>query len=203
TPESQGVIWLPPYHDMGLIGWILQPLYGGFPVVLMSPVAFLQNPLRWLQAISRYGATTSGGPNFAYDLCVRKSTPAQRAGLDLRRWQVAFNGAEPIRSDTLERFAETFAACGFRREAFYPCYGLAEATLIVSGGAVLRPPVVRTVQGAALAHHRVIDTPPGQDASRTLVGCGHTLAEQQIVIVHPETLTQCAPDQVGEIWIAG
>jgi len=203
TPENQGVIWLPPYHDMGLIGGILQPLYGGFPVVLMSPVAFLQNPLRWLQAISRYGATTSGGPNFAYDLCVRKSTPAQRACLDLSRWQVAFNGAEPIRPDTLERFAETFVSCGFRREAFYPCYGLAEATLIASGGAVPRPPIVRTVRGAALAHHRVIDTTLGQDDSRTLIGCGHALAEQQIVIVHPETLNRCAPDQVGEIWIAG
>lgn len=203
TPESQGVIWLPPYHDMGLIGGILQPLYGGFPVVLMSPVAFLHNPLRWLQAVSRYGATTSGGPNFAYDLCVRKSTPAQRACLDLSCWQVAFSGAEPIRPDTLERFAETFVSCGFRREAFYPCYGLAEATLIVSGGAVPRPPIVRTVQGAALEHHRVIDTPTDQDGTRTLVGCGHALADQQMVIVHPETLTRCASDHVGEIWIAG
>jgi acyl-CoA synthetase (AMP-forming)/AMP-acid ligase II len=179
TPESQGVIWLPPYHDMGLIGGILQPLYGGFPTVLMSPVAFLQNPFRWLQAISRYGATTSGGPNFAYDLCVRKSTPAQRASLDLSCWKVAFNGAEPIRPDTLERFAETFAPCGFRREAFYPCYGLAEATLIVSGGAVPKPPIVRTFQGAALEHNRVIGTPTDQDGTRTLVGCGYALADQQ------------------------
>ncbi len=102
--------------------------------MLMSPVAFLQRPLRWLQAISRYGATTSGGPNFAYDLCVRKISPEQRAALDLSSWSVAFNGAEPIRAETLDRFAEAFAPCGFRREAFYPCYGLAEATLFVSGG---------------------------------------------------------------------
>jgi amino acid adenylation domain-containing protein len=203
SPESQGVIWLPPYHDMGLIGGILQPLYGGFPVVLMSPVAFLQNPLRWLQAVSHYGATTSGGPNFAYDLCVRKSTPAQRASLDLRRWKVAFNGAEPIRPDTLERFAAAFAPCGFRREAFYPCYGLAEATLIVSGGAAPEPPIVRTFRGAALENNRVSETPADQDGARALVGCGRSLEDQQVVIVHPETLTRCSPDQVGEIWVAG
>jgi amino acid adenylation domain-containing protein len=203
TPESQGVIWLPPYHDMGLIGGILQPLYGGFPVILMSPVAFLQNPLRWLQAISHYRATTSGGPNFAYDLCVRKSTPEQRASLDLRCWQVAFNGAEPIRPETLERFAAAFQVCGFRREAFYPCYGLAEATLMVSGGVVPEPPIVRTFQGTALEHHRVIETPADQDGACALVGCGRCRADQQLVIVHPETLTRCTPNQVGEIWVTG
>src|SRR5712691_3514333 len=109
NPSSRGVIWLPPYHDMGLIGGILQPLYGGFPVILMSPIVFLQRPLRWLQAISHLKATVSGGPNFAYNLCVRKITPEQRATLDLSSWQVAFSGAEPIRSETLERFTETFA----------------------------------------------------------------------------------------------
>ncbi|ERT03827.1 AMP-binding enzyme family protein, partial [Lyngbya aestuarii BL J] len=134
SPQSQGVIWLPPYHDMGLIGGVLQPLYGGFGVVLMSPLMFLQRPLRWLEAISRDQATTSGGPNFAYDLCVRKIAPAQREGLDLSSWELAFNGAEPIYDEVIERFTEAFAPYGFRREAFYPCYGLAEATLIVSGG---------------------------------------------------------------------
>lgn len=127
SPESKFVSWLPIYHDMGLIGVILQPLYGGFPCVLMSPTAFLQRPYRWLQAISRYGGTTSGAPNFADDLCVQKITDEQRAVLDLSSWQVAFNGAEPIRHETLERFSNTFADCGFRREAFYPCYGMAEA----------------------------------------------------------------------------
>ncbi|NES85383.1 MAG: fatty acyl-AMP ligase [Moorea sp. SIO2B7] len=119
SPESQGVIWLPPYHDMGLIGGLLQPVYGGFPVTLMSPVAFLQKPIRWLQAISRYKATTSGGPNFAYELCASKITPEQKVDLDLSSWEVAFNGAEPIRTETLERFATTFASCGFRSSAFY------------------------------------------------------------------------------------
>src|SRR5262249_21572089 len=118
TVETRGVIWLPPYHDMGLIGGILQPIYTGFPCFLISPVSFFSNPFSWLQAISRHGGTASGGPNCAYDLCVRKVTPEQRASLDLSRWELAFTGAEPVRAQTLERFAETFAPCGFRREAF-------------------------------------------------------------------------------------
>ena len=133
SPESKFVSWLPIYHDMGLIGGILQPLYGGFPCILMPPVSFLQRPYRWLQAISRYGGTTSGAPNFAYELCSQKITDEQKASLDLRSWQVAFNGAEPIRSDTLKRFSDAFAECGFRADSFYPCYGMAETTLIVSG----------------------------------------------------------------------
>ncbi len=112
----------------------------------MSPVEFLQQPLRWLKAISRYKATTSGGPNFAYDLCVHKITPEQRQGLDLSSWSLAFNGAEYIRAQTLDRFAATFAACGFRREAFYPCYGMAESTLFVSGGGKKSPPIVSQVE---------------------------------------------------------
>jgi acyl-CoA synthetase (AMP-forming)/AMP-acid ligase II len=120
TRSASGVFWLPSYHDMGLVGGILQPLYLGRPNILMSPVAFLQKPFRWLQAISHYRATTSGGPDFAFDLCVRKITPNQRATLDLSSWTVAFSGAEPVRAETLERFAETFAPCGFRPEAFYP-----------------------------------------------------------------------------------
>jgi len=126
---------------MGLIGGILQPLYTGFPVALLSPFAFLERPFRWLQAVARYKATTSGGPSFAFDLCVDKITPEQRATLDLRAWQVAFDGAEPVRPETITRFTQAFAPCGFRAEAFYPCYGLAEATLIVSGGAATALPV--------------------------------------------------------------
>jgi amino acid adenylation domain-containing protein len=200
TPSSIGVIWLPPYHDMGLIGGILQPLYAGLTCVMMSPVAFLQKPFRWLDAISRYRATISGGPNFAYDLCVRKITPAERATLDLCSWTLAFNGAEPIRPETLERFAETFAECGFRRDAFYPCYGLAEATLIVTGGLQKNPPVLFTVDKAALEHHRVVEASPTQMDAQTLVGCGQAL--QHIAIVDPVSLLCCKPNQVGEIWIA-
>ncbi|PON12697.1 hypothetical protein C2W62_38250, partial [Candidatus Entotheonella serta] len=140
TTDSHAVIWLPSYHDMGLIGGILQPLYVGFPTTLMSPLDFLRKPVRWLQAISRYRGTVSGGPNFAYDLCVQQIAPAQRATLDLSSWQVAFNGAEPIRVDTLERFTDAFAPYGFRHKAWYPCYGLAEGTLMVSGGIFPKPP---------------------------------------------------------------
>ena len=203
TPDSQGVIWLPPYHDMGLIGGIIQPLYGGFPVTLMSPLDFLKRPFRWLQAVSRYKATTSGGPNFAYDLCVRKITPEQRAALDLSSWDLAFNGAEPVHHETMERFAATFEACGFRREAFYPCYGLAEATLIVSGGRKAEPPVVQTVDGTALGRDRVEGVASTYADARPLVGCGHALADQRIVIVNPDTFQSCPTDQIGEIWVSG
>lgn len=203
TPDSRGVIWLPPYHDMGLIGGILQPLYGGFPVTLMSPIDFLKRPFRWLQAISCYKGTTSGGPNFAYDLCVRKITPEQRATLNLSSWDLAFNGAEPVRHDTMERFAAAFESCGFRKEAFYPCYGLAEATLIVSGGLKAAPPVVQTVNDTALGQNRVETVASTHADARTLVGCGHTLTDQEIAIANPDTLHQCPPGQVGEIWVSG
>jgi acyl-CoA synthetase (AMP-forming)/AMP-acid ligase II len=201
--ESRGVIWLPPYHDMGLIGGILQPLYGGFPVWLMSPTDFLQKPFRWLKAIAHYQATTSGGPNFAYDLLVRKATPERLANLDLSSWKVAFTGAEPIRAQTLEQFAATFAPCGFRKEAFYPCYGMAETTLIVSGGLTTVPPVLREVEAVAIEQNRVVPSAHKRDDTRTFVGCGQTRLEQQVVIVNPETSIPCASDQVGEIWVSG
>lgn len=203
SAESQGVIWLPPYHDMGLIGGILQPLYGGFPVALMSPFMFLQSPIRWLQAISRYQATTSGGPNFAYDLCLRKIKPEQLKDLDLSAWQVAFNGAEPINAQTLEDFATMFAPSGFRLEAFFPCYGLAEATLIVSGGQKAAQPAMKTLKGSALEQHQVMPIIENDPDARTLVGCGSALPGQQIVIANPETLCQCSAEEVGEIWVCG
>ncbi len=200
--QSQGVIWLPPYHDMGLIGGILQPIYAGFPVTLMSPVAFLQRPLRWLQAISEWKATISGGPNFAYELCIHRTTPEQRLELDLSHWEVAFNGAEPIQAETLDRFAEAFTPSGFRRAAFYPCYGLAEGTLIVTGGHRTESPIAQTFQKAALRQNRAISAVNGAD-SQTLVSCGRTLPTQKVVIVDPETLIPCRADQIGEIWITG
>ncbi|WP_164014718.1 non-ribosomal peptide synthetase [Pyxidicoccus trucidator] len=203
SKDSQGVIWLPPYHDMGLIGGILQPLYGGFPVVLLSPVDFLKRPLRWLKAVSRYGATTSGGPNFAYDLCARKVTPEERDTLDLSRWSLAFNGAEPLQPHTLRRFADVFGPCGFKMEAFYPCYGLAEGTLIASGGLKAEAPVLRTVDAAALKGHRVEPSVPERPGAQTLVGSGRNLDGQRLVIAHPETGAPLPPGQVGEVWVAG
>ncbi len=203
TAETVFVGWLPLFHDMGLVGNMLQPLYLGIPCILMSPVAFLQKPLRWLQAISRYQATTSGGPNFAYDLCVRKITPEQRNNLDLSSWKIAFNGAEPIRKETLEQFAVTFAECGFRREAFYPCYGMAETTLIVSGGSKAAPPVLQSVKSSALAQNQIVPASTEEADVRTLVGCGRPLPDLKIIIVNPDTLICCLPSEVGEIWVTG
>jgi acyl-CoA synthetase (AMP-forming)/AMP-acid ligase II len=189
--ETKALFWLPPYHDMGLIGGILQALHGGFPEVLMSPLA-----------ISRHRATLSGGPNFAFDLCVRKTTPEQRAALDLRSWDIAFNGAEPIRAETLDRFADAFAVAGFRREALYPCYGLAEATLLVTGAEKDAPPVVRAVDPVALESNHVAPATSPQSA-RMLVGCGRTGLGQSVRIVDPATHEPLGDDRVGEIWVSG
>ena len=203
SPESKFVSWLPVYHDMGLIGGILQPLYGGFACFLMSPVSFLQNPYRWLKTISDRRGTTSGGPNFAYELCLKKITPEQRQTLDLSSWSVAFNGAEPVRWETLEKFSETFAECGFRRESFYPCYGMAEATLMISGGVKADFPAVKAVWGEGLECDRIIEVSNETEDNKTFVSCGRTLPDQEIVIVHPQKLTRCQPDEVGEIWVSG
>ncbi|MDW8319497.1 MAG: fatty acyl-AMP ligase, partial [Anaerolineae bacterium] len=203
VPEDVGMIWLPPYHDMGLIGGILQPLYAGFPVVLMSPLDFLQRPLRWLRAITRHRATVSGGPNFAYDLAARKVTDAQKATLDLSTWKVAFNGAEPVRRETLERFSQAFAGCGFRPEAFYPCYGLAEGTLIVSGGRRGQGARYARVKAAALGAGRAIPTAEDDPDGQPAVGCGTALGQEQILIVDPETRQPLPDGQVGEVWVSG
>jgi acyl-CoA synthetase (AMP-forming)/AMP-acid ligase II len=192
-PGSRVMGWLPLYHDMGLIGNALQPLYLGIPCVLMSPVAFLQRPVRWLAAISRYRSTTSGGPNFAYDQCVRRITPGQCTGLDLGCWDLAYNGSEQVRPDTLRQFAEKFAPCGFRAEAFYPCYGMAEFTLLATGGAKAASPVVveRGGQGE-----------PGGGAV-SLAGCGHPWGDTRLRIVDPASGLPVAPGTVGEVWVAG
>ncbi|ACK71148.1 AMP-dependent synthetase and ligase [Gloeothece citriformis PCC 7424] len=201
SQDSQGLVWLPFYHDMGLIGGVLQPLYGGFPVTLMSPVDFLQKPLRWLQAITNYRATTTGGPNFAYDLCLRKITPEQMETLDLSSWRVAFTGAEPVQPTTLKEFADKFKSCGFRYQAFYPCYGMAEATLFISGKMDSRPPVVLPVDEKALEENQVIIS--SSESARLLVGCGQGSSDQKLIITNPDTLTPCSPEQVGEIWVKG
>jgi natural product biosynthesis luciferase-like monooxygenase protein len=203
-PEGAAAVgWLPLYHDMGLIGNVVHSLYSGAWSVLMSPVAFIQRPVRWLEAITRYRAVTSGGPNFAYDLCVRKVATEQLGKLDLSSWTLAFNGAEPIRSDVLERFANMFGPCGFRREAFYPCYGLAEATLIVAGGNKHVPPVVRSFRTEQLEQRKVVETSAGERYTRTLVGCGQSLCDQQVLIVDPASRRECTANGIGEVWVRG
>ena len=202
TESSRGVIWLPPYHDMGLIGGILQPVYAGFPVTLMSPLNFLREPLRWLRAVSDYGATTSGGPNFAYDLAVRKTTPEQRETLDLSRWTVAFTGAEQVRPATLDAFADAFAAAGFRRRAYFPCYGLAEATLMVTGVRFDTDPQVTGFDADALATGRALPA-AGNGAERLLVSCGTPPADGAVTIIDQHSDSPVGEGTIGEIAVSG
>ena len=203
TSKSHTVFWLPPYHDMGLIGGILQSLYTGYPVTLFPHLIFLQRPIRWLQAISRFHATCSGGPNFAYDLCTRKVKPEQREQIDLSHWEVAFNGAEPIYHKSLDQFADYFAPCGFKREAFLPCYGLAEATLMVVGAPKARSPLIKNLINSGLEQNQVIVSPEKREDTRTLVSCGKNIPDHKIRIVNAKTLALCPANEVGEIWVSG
>jgi acyl-CoA synthetase (AMP-forming)/AMP-acid ligase II len=203
TPESRLVSWLPPYHDLGLVGSILHPIYGAFPATLMAPAAFLQQPLRWLRTISDRRATISGAPNFAYEMCVRRTAPADRAALDLTSWRVAANGAEPIRAETLARFADAFAPAGFRPEAFCPGYGMAEATLMITGDVQTAPPVVLRLDAAALEQGRVEPAEADEPKARAVVSCGRVWPGHEVVMVDPETGVPCPPERVGEIWAHG
>jgi acyl-CoA synthetase (AMP-forming)/AMP-acid ligase II/acyl carrier protein len=186
---------------MGLIDGILQPIYTGFPCYVMAPMAFLQRPIRWLNAVSKYRANHSGGPNFAFELCVQKTTPEQRTGLDLSSWQSAYCGAEPVRPETLRKFTDTFASHGLCREAFYPCYGMAEATLMVTGGDVSKMPVVRYFDAFALKQARAAEA--GGQGVKSIVSCGAPVSDTRIEIVHPELRKPCLKGEIGEIWIAG
>jgi acyl-CoA synthetase (AMP-forming)/AMP-acid ligase II len=196
------VSWLPMHHDMGLIGCVLQPVYVGFPNYFLSPAAVLQQPARWLAAISRWRATASGGPNFGYELCVRRPPPDGSAPLDLSAWRLAYTGAEPVLATTIERFSARYSAAGFSPRAFYPCYGLAEATLMVTGGH--RQDAVRmiTVDSEQIARGLAVRCAEGP-AARRLVGCGHQRPGVQVAIVNPQTEQPASPGHVGEIWVAG
>jgi len=201
--NTAGVFWLPAYHDMGLIGGVLAPVFSGVTNIVMAPAMFLQSPFLWLDAISKSRATVSGGPNFAYDLCVRKIGAEQRAALDLSSWSLAFIGAEAVQPATLARFTETFAPCGFDPAAFYPCYGLAEATLMVAGPKHGAGAAVRAFRDDALARNRVVPSANGAPHARRLVGCGAPVGSLSVAIVDASTLASAGPDRVGEIWIAG
>ena len=150
TGESRIVSWLPLFHDWGLIGGLLQPIYSGIQSILFDPFEFVRKPRNWLDVISRYGATVSGAPNFAYDQCLQTLQPGELDELDLSRWEVAIVGAEPIRAETLDRFESLFVPCGFKRSAFFASYGLAESTLVVTGGHRGKEPVTIALDRGAL-----------------------------------------------------
>ena len=198
NPDDVIVSWLPLYHDMGLIGGLLQPIFSGVPCVLMSPAYFLGRPLRWLEAISEYGGTISGGPDFAYRLCSERVSESALERLDLSQWRVAYSGSEPIRLDTLERFAEKFAACGFTSNNFFASYGLAEATLFVAGGTRGQGIPALHVDDQALAANRA---EPGQGSA--IMSCGTGQPEHAVLIADPLTLTELADNSVGELWATG
>ena len=202
--SATGVFWLPAYHDMGLIGGVLTPLYMGGRSVLMSPTSFLQRPMRWLQAISDYRATISGAPNFAYDYAARRVKPEDRAKLDLSMWRLAFCGAEPIRAETFQLFADALRPCGFQSKSLYPCYGLAESTLLAAGPDFRNEPTVLTVNRQALSNHRaVVACGEPEEMTQKLVGCGHAMPGHTLLLVDPATSKICGTDEVGEILIQG
>jgi acyl-CoA synthetase (AMP-forming)/AMP-acid ligase II len=198
-----GVIWLPPYHDMGLIGGMLALPYCGLTVNLMSPFAFMQRPYRWLEAISRFGSGISAAPNFAFDYCVKNITEDQKQTLNLSKWRIVFNGAEPINPTTLEKFSKAFVTCGFRKKTFFPCFGLAESSLIVSGGDIKALPIVKVFDKSRLEENTVVECVCCIENARTIVGCGTKLDDGEIRIVNPYTSIECKSNTVGEIWLKG
>lgn len=201
--ESKSVYlsWLPLFHDMGLIGNFLQAIYIGQPFIFMAPNAFLQKPIRWLKAIEKYQVRVSGAPNFAYQLCVDRITEEERQNLDLSCWEVAFNGAEPVRASTLEQFCQTFSISGFDQHAWYPCYGTAESTLIISGATQSQAPVVINVEREQYEEGQIQVTDSAAVDSIALVASGEPLIEHSVVIVDSETRTVLNDDCVGEIWL--
>ena len=203
TEKSVSVTWLPSFHDMGLIDGIIQPLYTGFLGIVMSPESFLKNPMLWLQAITKYRATHSGSPNLGYELCVRRITPEQQKSLDLSSWLSAYNGAEPIRRKTLDNFSDKFQSSGFKSQYFYPCYGMAEATLMISGGNIEDEPVYLNVQSESLKNNQIVEAEKDSENYQELVGCGHAWQDMEVKIVDPESCLECGENQVGEIWIFG
>ncbi|MFF3625583.1 fatty acyl-AMP ligase [Streptomyces sp. NPDC002467] len=202
SPADRFGSWLPHYHDMGLIAHLLHPLWLGSTSVQMSATAFVKRPVHWLRMISEYGVTVGGGPNFCYDLCLRRVTDAQLAELDLSSWRLALNGAEPVRADTLDAFTARFAAAGLRAEGMYPAYGLAEATLIVSGAVPGRPYRRRTADPAGLEHDELRAPAPGE-AGRTLVSSGPVDQDFDLRIVDPVDGRPLPDGRVGEIWLRG
>jgi acyl-CoA synthetase (AMP-forming)/AMP-acid ligase II/acyl carrier protein len=203
TAESVGINWLPLFHDMGLMGGVIQPLFAGFPITLLSPTAFLARPILWLQAITKYRATVSGAPDFGYAYCTEMIEDKHIEDLDLRTWDVAYSGAEPVRAGTLDRFVDRFSRCGFRRRTFFPCYGLAEATLIVSGGPKGIEPTIIDVSRPSLEQENVAISSDRREKTLRLVSSGCPIGDQTVLIVDPNGHRQCGEGAVGEIWVKG
>ena len=201
TKKSIGVSWLPLFHDMGLIGHVIQPVYIGTLCVMMSPVSFVQKPIRWLQAIGKYKATTSGAPNFAYDLLCDRVKNEQIKQLDLSSWEVAFSGAEPVQASTLERFGHKFADCGFNSTAFYPCYGMAEATLMITGGNKVEFPKIKYLDKVALEESKAVIV--SSELGSSIVSAGYPWLDGKIAIVDPQSGVECESGEIGEIWFSG
>ncbi|MDQ0505111.1 AMP-binding protein [Xanthobacter agilis] len=207
SPASTMVSWLPAFHDLGLIFGLLQTLFSGCPVVQMAPNSFLQRPVLWLDAITRFRGTHTAAPSFAYDLCNRRIAPEQREGLDLSSLVMAMNAAEPIDPQVMETFTDTFGPYGFRRETFAPAYGLAESTLAVTASPVGMAPRLFTLDPGALEAGRIALAPPSTTPSAprrsVIAGCGAPLADVPVAIVDPQTLRRLPPDGVGEVWVGG
>jgi acyl-CoA synthetase (AMP-forming)/AMP-acid ligase II len=196
------VSWLPMFHDMGLVSAVLEPIFAGYDAVLMSAMTFVQRPVTWLRQITRLGEASSAAPNFAFDLCVRRITDKQLGELDLSGWQLAMVGAEPVRADTLDRFTERFAAAGFDRAMFLPSYGLAESTVMVTGGPFRTGPLVHCFDTAALTKGRV-QLAPEPEAGRDLIASGQVHPSVTVLIAEPGSDRQCVADEVGEILVSG
>ncbi|MBR8830036.1 MAG: fatty acyl-AMP ligase [Chlorogloea purpurea SAG 13.99] len=202
-PDSVTITWMPYFHDYGLVEGMIVPLYNGTPCYLMSPFSFIKRPLQWLKNIGHYKVTHTQAPNFAYDLCARRAKPGDISELDLSSWQAAGNAAEPINPKVMEKFVETFAPCGFRWETFAPAYGLAEYTLLVSTKPKGTIPVITSLDAGAFEKDKIVEVLPGEKSGvKYIPGCGRRVCETLIAIVHPDTLTRCAPDEVGEIWVS-
>jgi len=187
SKDSVSVCWLPHFHDMGLVDGIILPVHTGYLGILMSPQSFLHQPYLWLKAISDYGATHCGGPNFGFEHCLETITAEMRSGLRLDSWKSAYSGSETVRKNTLDRFATAFSSCGFRKSSFYPCYGLAEGTLLVTGGELG-------------GEERLF---PGPAGGPPHVGCGHAWPDTDVMIVNPDTRTENPQGKEGEIWVKG
>ncbi len=199
--DINGVTWLPPYHDMGLIGGILALPFFGFTANLMSTTAFVKKPLRWLEALSYFKSQISAAPNFAFDYCLKHIPAEEEAKLDLSHMRIIFNGAEPINYRSIERFNERFSVSGLRNEVIYPCYGLAESSLIVTGGPMDASPTVKAFNKKSLENGLIEEVSIDMPDARSLVGCGSELSDGKVVIVSPETMTACRDNEPGEIWI--